>query len=75
MTARNAVAFTAAGLVLSGATVLAEGIGFPAWAGMFAASALPRFVAAHDTEVPDGWRTKSFSAQVPASASAVSIAA
>ena len=71
MTARNAVAFTAAGLVLSGATVLAEGIGFPAWAAMFGASALPRFVAAKDTEVPDSWRT----AQVPAAATVVPIAA
>lgn len=66
MTARNATAFTAAGLVLSGATVLAEGIGFPAWAGMFAASALPRFVAAHGTDVPATWRTASGTAQVPA---------
>jgi len=64
MTARNAVAFTTAGLVLSGATVLADGIGFPAWAGMFVASALPRFAAAHGTEVPTTWRL----AQAPASA-------
>jgi len=71
MTARNAVAFTAAGLVLSGATVVAEGIGFPAWAGMFVASALPRFVAARDTEVPSTWRT----AQVPAPGAVRPIAA
>lgn len=57
MTARNATAFTAAGVVLSAATVVAEGIGFPAWAGMFAASAVPRFIAAHGTEVPASWRT------------------
>jgi hypothetical protein len=70
MTARNAVAFTTAGLVLSGATVLAEGIGFPAWAGMFAASALPRFVAARGTEVPTSWRT----AQAPASGAPAAVA-
>ena len=57
MTARNAAAFTAGGLVLSGATAVAGGIGFPAWAGMFVASALPRFVAAHGTDVPASWRT------------------
>ena len=73
MTARNAVAFTAAGFVLSGATVLGEGIGFPAWAGMFAASALPRFVAAHGTEVPSTWRTAQ--APAPAAAAVAAIAA
>jgi hypothetical protein len=57
MTARNAAAFTAGGLLLSGATVIGEGIGFPAWAGMFVASALPRFVAARGTEAPTSWRT------------------
>jgi hypothetical protein len=62
-TVRNAGAFTAGGLALSAATVLAEGIGFPAWAGMFAASALPRFVAARGTEVPASNR----SAAAPAS--------
>lgn len=58
MTARNAAAFTAGGLLLSGATVLGEGIGFPAWAGMFVASAVPRFVAARGTEAPASWRTR-----------------
>jgi len=57
MTVRNAAAFTAGGLALSGVTAVAEGIGFPAWAGMFVASALPRFVAARGTEVPASWRT------------------
>jgi hypothetical protein len=57
MTARNAAAFTAGGLLLSGSTVLGEGIGFPAWAGMFVASALPRFIAARGTEAPASWRT------------------
>ncbi len=57
MTARNAAAFTAGGLLLSGATVLGEGIGFPAWAGMFVASALPRFIAARATDAPASWRT------------------
>jgi hypothetical protein len=66
-TARNAVAFTGAGFVLSGLTVVAEAIGFPAWAGMFVASALPRFAAAHGTEVPATWRT----AQPPAIAEGV----
>lgn len=68
MTARNATAFTAAGVVLSAATVVAEGIGFPAWAGMFAASAVPRFVAAHGTEVPASWRTTAPQAPVAAPA-------
>jgi hypothetical protein len=63
-TARNAIAFTGGGFVLSGLTVIAEGIGFPAWAGMFVASAVPRFVAAHGTEVPATWRT----AQLPVTA-------
>ncbi len=56
-TVRNAAAFSAGGFALSGATVLAEGIGFPAWAVMFVASALPRFAAAHGTEAPAEWRT------------------
>ena len=70
MTARNAAAFTAAGLVLSGATVLADAIGFPVWAGMFLASAVPRFVAARGTKVPARWRTT-----LPASLSAPATAA
>jgi hypothetical protein len=69
MTVRNAAAFTGGGLALSVATVLAEGIGFPAWAGMFVASALPRFAAARGTEVPSSWRTASAPAQLPAAAS------
>lgn len=71
MTARNAGAFTATGLVLSAATVLAEGIGYPAWAAMFVASALPRVVAAHGTEVPASWRTTG----VPAAPAAATTAA
>ena len=55
--ARNAVAFTGAGLLLSGITVVAEGIGFPAWAAMFVGSAMPRFIAAHGTDAPATWRT------------------
>lgn len=70
-TARNAVAFTGAGFVLSAITVVAEGIGFPAWAGMFVASAVPRFAAARGTEVPATWRTE----QLPAPASVEAIAA
>ncbi len=62
MTARNAAAFTAGGLLLSAATVVGEGIGFPAWAGMFLASALPRFAAARATEVPAAWRTSAAAA-------------
>jgi len=57
LTTRNAAAFTAGGVALSAATVVAEGIGFPAWAGMFVASALPRLMAARGTEVPAMWRT------------------
>jgi hypothetical protein len=70
-TARNAVAFTGAGFTLSALTMVAEGIGFPAWAGMFVASAVPRFVAARGTEVPSTWRT----AQSPATAAGEAIAA
>jgi hypothetical protein len=70
-TTRNAIAFTGAGFVLSALTVVAEGIGFPAWAGMFVASAVPRFVAARGTEVPATWRT----AQLPAPAAVEAIAA
>jgi hypothetical protein len=76
MTVRNAAAFTGAGLALSAATVLAEGIGFPAWAAMFTASALPRFAAARGTEVPSSWRTASMPVQKSVQAPAVaSIAA
>jgi len=70
-TARNAVAFTAAGSALSGAMAVAGGIGFPAWAAIFVASALPRFIAARGTEAPAGWRASPSSA---AAATAVSVA-
>jgi hypothetical protein len=69
MTMRNAAAFTGGGLALSAATVLAEGIGFPAWAAMFTASALPRFAAAHGTPVPPSWRTVSKPVQASVAAS------
>jgi hypothetical protein len=67
MTARNAAAFTAGGFALSAATVVAEGIGFPAWAGMFVASALPRLMAARGTEAPPSWRATSVPAGAVAS--------
>lgn len=56
-TSRNAAAFTAGGVALSTATVVAAGIGFPAWIAMFVAAALPRLMAARSTEVPPNWRT------------------
>ncbi len=73
MTARNAAAFTAGGLALSAATALAEGIGFPAWAGLFVASALPRFVAARGTEASGSWR--SMASATPAATAAMPAAA
>lgn len=66
MTARSAAAFTGGGIALSAATVVAEGIGFPAWAAMFVASALPRLVASHATEASGGWRTASLPSGTPA---------
>lgn len=55
--ALNAGAYTASGAVLTVVTVVAERVGFLAWAGIFVASALPRLVAAKLTDVPPTWRT------------------
>ena len=70
MTAHNAAAFTAGGVLLTGATVVAEGIGYPAWAAMFVASALPRAVAARLTDVPSRWRTAALPARTAATVAA-----